>query len=487
MEILRRRGECLILTGKAGEGLEVLAGARTRAKKLGDRFEEGVILRCLAEGLRAVGHLGEALEYANTAASALEKIDARHEHAIARLVAADILLDLSRDPDVEAPRDRLDEAWEHTLVAQAICRQLDIEHWTSRVKRTQSQIARRRAEEVRYAHSEAPGSRGQVAAAASDIIIAESRSMKEALQAVDAFGPYDEPILLTGETGTGKEVIARLLHRKSARAERAFVAVNVPAIPESMFEREFFGHVKGAFSGAESDREGLAAAADGGTLFLDEIGDLDPAAQTKLLRLLQDGSYLCLGDPNERRADLRVIAATNTDLERAVAAGRFREDLYYRLATLTIPLPALRDRPEDIEPLLDHFLSLSAGRQARADEFFHPVSLKLLEKYGWPGNVREVALVARRAYITRQTLGRVEVEVGSGIDAMVLRGPEQAAMAAAGASAGAAADGKDATSLNRARILLALEESGGNRSEAARQLGVSRATFYRWLDRLDLA
>ncbi|MBD3219924.1 AAA domain-containing protein, partial [bacterium] len=480
MELLRRDGECHVIEGKAGEGLEILARALTYARKVGDRFEEGVVLRCLAEGLLKVRHLEQALSYAEQAARQLEDIEAQHEHAIARLVAAEI--QLTRCDDVgshDDPRALLDAAWEHLLIAQGICRKLAIEHWTTAVKILQSRVARRRAEEARYASPTGDATVGRVSDDPGDVVIAESRAMKEVLQAVDAFAPYDEPVLITGETGTGKEVVARLLHRGSRREDAPFVAVNVSAIPDTMFEREFFGHVKGAFSGAETGSGGLAAEADGGTLFLDEIGDLSPAMQTKLLRLLQDGSYHTLGDPSARQADLRILAATNSDLEAAVRGGRFREDLYYRLATLVVPVPALRDRPEDVEPLLDHFLSVAAGRTVQAAEFFGAQNLKLLQKYHWPGNVREVSLIARRAAISHRSLGRVEIEVGTGPEAMLLRGDGQAMAAAAGAEA-------DEPALNRARILLALEEAGGNRSEAARRLGVSRATLYRRLARHDL-
>ena len=479
MELLRREGECLILEGKAGTGLEILIKARNHAKQLGDRFEEGVTMRCLAEGLIKTNDLDQALSYAQQAADQLQEIDARHEHAIACLTAGEVLQRLSQEPGDSDPRDLLDQAWEHALIAQSICRDLDIDHWTSAVKRLQSSITKRRAEELKYigakdhkkpTDSYKPG----------DIVIAESRGMKEALQAVDAFAPYDESILLTGETGTGKEVIARRIHQYSLRKDKPFVAVNITAIPQTMFEREFFGHVKGAFSGADSDQQGLAGDADGGTLFLDEIGDLSPQTQAKLLRILQDGSYLCLGDPEERRADLRIIAATNVNLMDAVAEGTFREDLYYRLAVLAIPLPPLRERPEDIGPLLDHFLSLSAGRHVTADRYFNDLSLRLLAKYKWPGNVREVALVARRAHITQVTMGRMEVAVGSGENAMVLTGPDGGKVAAA------AAAGDDGQALSRARIMLALEETSGNRTAAAQRLGVSRATFYRHLTKLGL-
>jgi len=493
LELLRREGECRILEGNAAEGLEVLAKALAHAKTLGDRFEEGVILRCIAQGMLAVGDLEPARRYARDSSGVLESIDARHEHVIARMTEAEVLLQISEHRGTENPRDILDQAWETMLVAQELARNLEVEYWTRAVQRLQSRITRRRAEEIQYASerekrrrtrtpraADAVVADAEEAYALDDLIIAASREMREVMQAVEVFAQHVEPVLLTGETGTGKEVVARRLHALSDRKDRPFVAVNVTAIPHSMFEREFFGHVKGAFSGAGEDQAGLAAAADGGTLFLDEIGDLSHEAQSKLLRLLQDGSYHALGDPRGRRADLRIIAATNANLEAAVASGRFREDLFYRLAFLTIPIPPLRDRIQDLRPLLDHFLSLAAGRRVAADRYFNDLSLRLLAKHGWPGNVRELAVVARRAHISMQTRGRVEIEVGTGEDAMVVTSHHKAAAAASGAVAA------EAPALNRARILLALEESGGNRSEAARRLGVARATLYRRLARLGL-
>ena len=496
LEIHRREGECLVLEGRAGEGLEVLARALTRSRKLGDRFEEGVVLRCLASGMAATGDLERALQYAESAIEILEDIAARHEHAIARIVAAEILVRQSEQPGTGRPRDLLDRAWDTTVVAQQLTRSLGVGFWSRTVQQLQSRITRRRAEEARYEgerdrRRRAAGDREALPsglqaggmAGPREVIIAESRAMKDVLQAVEAFAPEDEPLLLTGETGTGKEVIARRVHALSSRSERPFVAVNVTAIPATMFEREFFGHAKGAFSGAEEDRRGLAAAADGGTLFLDEIGDLPSEVQTKLLRLLQDGSYHALGDPDQRRANLRIIAATNADLEQAVADGDFREDLYYRLAILAIPLPPLRHRSADVIPLFDHFLSEAAGRKVTSDRYFNHVSRRLLEKYHWPGNVRELTVIARRAHIALMRHGRVELEVGTGASAMVITGPEQAAAAASGSGDDLSAP---TPSLSRAHILLALEEAGGNRSEAARMLGVSRTTLYRRLSRLGL-
>jgi len=480
MELKRREGECLVLEGQVASALPVLADARRHAAKIGDRFEEGVTIRCLADAMLAVKDYAGAQRYAEEACAVLGAVEARLEHLVARIVAGNALLGLSENVDDETtPRDLLDLAWDHALIAQSLAREIEVEHWIETVKRLQSRIAKRRVEEARYAApvvrqtGDTYGGKG--------VIIAESRAMKEVLQAIEAFAPYDEALLITGETGTGKEVVARRIHELSTRREGNFVAVNVTAVPTSMFEREFFGHKRGAFSGADSDGEGYAAEADGGTLFLDEIGDMAKETQAKLLRLLQDGSYTVLGNPDERRTNLRVVAATNKDLEQAVIDGRFREDLFYRLRILEINVPPLRKHTEDIVPLLEHFLSQSAGRRVTATDYFNRTSLGLLQHYPWPGNAREVSMVARRAHISLRIDGKVLVELGSGRDALVLSGPGKEAAAAA-----AAGTENDLQDLTRARLVLALEESGGNRTEAARLLGISRGALYRRLERFGL-
>ncbi len=480
MELRRREGECLVLEGQVASALPVLAEARRHAAKLGDRFEEGVTVRCLAEAMLAVKDHAGALRYAEESCEILGAVEARLEHLAARIVAVNALLGRSENVNDDAtPRDLLDQAWDHALIAQSLAREVDVEQWVESVKRLQSRIAKRRVEEARYA---APAVR-QIGDTygGKDIIIAESRAMKEVLQAIEAFAPYDEALLIMGETGTGKEVVARRIHEMSTRREGNFVAVNVTAVPTSMFEREFFGHRRGAFSGADNDCEGYAAEADGGTLFLDEIGDMAKETQAKLLRLLQDGSYTVLGNPDEKRTNLRVVAATNKDLEQAVIDGKFREDLFYRLRILEINIPPLRKHPDDIVPLLEHFLSQSAGRRVAATDYFNRTSLNLLQHYPWPGNAREVSMVARRAHISLKIDGKVLVEIGSGRDALVLSGPgkEAAAAAAAGAT-------DDASELSRARLVLAIEEAGGNRTEAARLLGISRGALYRRLERFGL-
>jgi transcriptional regulator with GAF, ATPase, and Fis domain len=241
--------------------------------------------------------------------------------------------------------------------------------------------------------------------------------------------------------------------------------------------------VRGAFSGADRDQPGYAAQAEGGTLFLDEIGDLPLAMQPKLLRLLQGGAYQAIGDPAERRSDVRLIAATNADLAKLVAEGRFRADLYYRLRILELDLPPIRDRRDDVLPLLRHFLSLAAGRPVDPTAVFDAESLAAAETWSWPGNVREIAMIARRAHVALQTRQHLEIDLVDGPRRLVLRGPRQPARAALAANGSTAFNADDP---ERARIVAALDQCEGNRLEAARLLGMGRSTLYRRMLRLGI-
>ena len=271
------------------------------------------------------------------------------------------------------------------------------------------------------------------------------------------------------------------------------MCVNVSAIPDSIFAREFFGHTKGSFSGADRDGIGLAAKADGGTLFLDEIGDLPLELQPQLLRLLQDGTYQAIGDPSQRRTNIRLIAATNADLQKLVAEGRFRADLYYRLKILELKLPSVTERAEDILPLLLHFLTVVSGQPVELRDFFNQESLDRMLRYDWPGNVREIAMVARQARVQKESRGEVRVELGSsGNETWCFHGPDRPSGIAApsprrlrvvpGGRQETAAD----LQTGRSRILLALAEADGNRAAAARRLGVSRSTLYRQMEKLGI-
>jgi DNA-binding NtrC family response regulator len=300
-------------------------------------------------------------------------------------------------------------------------------------------------------------------------IVGRSESMRDVFQAVERVGASDKRVLILGESGTGKELIARALVEASPRAGRPLVTVNCGAIPDQLVENEFFGHDKGAFTGATAATQGLFEVADGGTLFIDEIAELPLALQPKLLRVLEDGWMRRVGSHRERRVDVRIIAATNRDLATEVKAGRFREDLYFRINVVSIKLPPLRDRSGDIPLLVDYFLG--PGWE------IEPEARRALERYDWPGNVRELRNALERATVlatnTTVTLDDLPPEVQQHERAF--------AAGASGASAGMAEGRLDA--VERVHILRVLEQYHGNKARAARALGIHRRTLYRLLDR----
>ncbi|HXY69933.1 MAG TPA: sigma-54 dependent transcriptional regulator [Gemmatimonadales bacterium] len=296
-------------------------------------------------------------------------------------------------------------------------------------------------------------------------LIAESPAMQPVLRLMERVGPSDAAVLVTGEHGTGKELVAQWLHASSPRAARALVTVNVGGLSEGVFESELFGHVKGAFTDARADRTGRFELADGGTLFLDEIANVPLAQQAKLLRVLQAGEVERVGSSRTRRVDVRVIAATNADLRAEVAAGRFREDLLFRLNTIEIRLPPLRERREDILPIALYCLRRSAARYRKPLAGFDRGAIEALHAHAWPGNVRELDHAIERAVL---------LAAGE-----VVRAGDLALQAPSGPAPGL--ESMTLEDVERVLIQKALARFGGNVSQAAKQLGVSRSALYRRL------
>jgi len=325
----------------------------------------------------------------------------------------------------------------------------------------------RKAEERERLRREVAGLRAQLADGkeSARALVVESRAMRAALDIVARVAEHSTTVLITGESGTGKEMIARAIHRASPRANRPFVGINCAAIPENLLESELFGHVRGAFTGAAVDKAGLFEQADGGTLLLDEIGELPGPLQAKLLRVLQENEIRRVGDHKTRPIDVRVLAATARDLQSESAAGRFREDLFYRLNVVAIVLPPLRERREDIAPLARHFVARLATR-FRRPLVLSAAAVSWLETQEWRGNVRELENAIERAVVLSE---RDSVEPATFVNAPAAPIPPQT---------GTLDDVVAAA--ERDAIIAALRRVDGNRRAAAKQLGVSlRTLFYK--------
>jgi two-component system response regulator AtoC len=311
------------------------------------------------------------------------------------------------------------------------------------------------------------GDRNQVAE-----IEGKSQRMLEVYKLVARVAPSTATILVVGESGTGKELVARAIHNRSPRAAKPFVPVNCTALSESLLESELFGHARGAFTGAVTAKRGLFETANGGTLFLDEIGDMGPKMQAQILRVLQDGEMRPVGGTEAIRVDVRLVCATNRDLDAEVKAGRFREDLYFRINVVTVRVPPLRDRAGDIPILVRHFINKIARREGRTEASISPEALDVLCRYGWPGNVRELENAIERAV----AVAKGNVVLPSDLPADVYGGAQIA-------PASIIDDRPTLGELEKRYIALILAECGGNKKRAAEKLGIDRRTLYRALER----
>ncbi len=304
---------------------------------------------------------------------------------------------------------------------------------------------------------------------AGPALIAQSAAMRPVLEVIARVGPSDANILITGENGTGKGLIAQALHAVSVRAARPFISVNMGGLPEGVFESELFGHVRGAFTDAKSDRAGRFELADGGTLFLDEIGNIPLNQQAKILRTIETGEYERVGSSKTYHANVRIISATNADLAAEVAGGKFRQDLLFRLNTIAIPLPPLRDRLEDIPLLAQHFLRQHVDHYRKAITGFEPSALEAMQKHAWPGNVRELDHAVERGVL--MAAGKVVRAADLGL------------------TAGQAVVRLEDMNLEEVESFLikkTLARCDGNARRAAEELGLSRSAFYRRLEKFGL-
>lgn len=298
-------------------------------------------------------------------------------------------------------------------------------------------------------------------------MVGDSPAMREVLRLIERAGPSDKPILIQGESGTGKELVARALHEASTRVDKPLVVINCAALPDQLLESELFGHEKGSFTGATTAKPGLFEVADGGTLFIDEIGELAPALQPKLLRALEDGSLRRVGSLKERRVDVRILAATNRDLAMDVEAKHFREDLFYRINIMTIPIPPLRRRGDDVLQLADYF--------AGPGWEFEPKCRDAIARYHWPGNVRQLINAIERAKILAD-------------DEMLIREnlPPEVLGDSSRANESVYDPDIDLAALTRARVVQALQREQGNKLRSAKALGVSRRSLYRLIEKYNI-
>ncbi|MCU7346825.1 sigma-54-dependent response regulator transcription factor ZraR [Escherichia albertii] len=301
-------------------------------------------------------------------------------------------------------------------------------------------------------------------------MVGKSAAMQHLLSEIALVAPSEATVLIHGDSGTGKELVARAIHASSACREKPLVALNCAALNESLLESELFGHEKGAFTGADKRREGRFVEADGGTLFLDEIGDISPMMQVRLLRAIQEREVQRVGSNQTIPVDVRLIAATHRDLAEEVNAGRFRRDLYYRLNVVAIEVPSLRQRREDIPLLADHFLQRFAERNRKAVKGFTPQAMDLLIHYDWPGNIRELENAVERAVVllTGEYISERELPL---------------AIAGTPIPMAQSQDIQPLVEVEKEMILAALEKTGGNKTEAARQLGITRKTLLAKLSR----
>ncbi len=470
MELTRRRGECLDREGCHEEAEPVLHEALEMCRVVGDRYETAVTHRCL--GVNA-GHLGRwklARKQLEKALEGLQGLNARYETMIA---SYELSLFMTKQIDNGNVTGRtstvLELAWQHGLRAQQLNQELESPVLSREVTGHLAGLARRRltggqnvAVKDNFCTRQAPSSR----------VIAVSRAMQQTLRRCDGFARYDTPVLICGETGTGKELLAHRIHENSPRGARPFIRICCTATAVDLLAREIFGQTKTS----TTTEPGLVAQAEGGTLFLGGIDELPRELQGKMLRLIQQGVYRPEGGGCERQANVRVIATTEGDLARMADQQRFRQDLYFRLRLMSVNVPPLRERTEDIVPLTDHFLSRLEGSTLTARGLLDFKALELLSSHQWLGNADELEAVAQQAWLQR--------DLGRPLALASVRTPNGARLEFQDV---AAANGLQAhpSGMTHSALTLLIKRTGGNKARAARNLGVSRVTLYRWLRQLD--
>ena len=457
-ELQLRRAEILNAMGEHKAARIVCDTAIEESTKLEAKLERGHLLRQRAIACYFCGRPDEALRDLNSAERELRRVGDRYE-------LVKVLLDRAELFSQDACRSMRD-----AQEAISLATQIGIPNLEKRAHDIY-EMSGSRARRTKMISPQLADGEGDV--------VAVSLAMREVLARAKTFASHDLPVLITGETGVGKEVVAQIVHANSHRSHHRLVCVNCAAIPEQIVERELFGHVRGAYTGADRDVQGLVDVADAGSLFLDEIGELSSSLQAKLLRLLQDGSYRPVGSATERKANLRVIAATHRDLRAMIARNEFREDLYYRIAGLRLQVPALRERPEDIVGLAQRFME-EASVELGVDFWMEKGAWTLLREFNWPGNVRQLHMVVRALCVHALPSGVVRrshvlEQLGDDLPEIVAV-RKQAPLHLQ----------RELEAFERRLILRALQEAQFCRTSAAKLLGLGRNTFYEKLKRLGI-
>ncbi len=484
VEVCRRLGDVHIARGELGDAERALSKALEMAQRMSDRYELGTILRAMGRADMCRGEIELARAHYREAISELRLIKESFELARTYIEAAESNNKFVGKENMtsELAEELLSEARSYATEAMHLYSSLGLEE---RVRHCRDLL---RSLEGKIAGGAEPIARSRVRFNSKwlvgGMLVARSRHMSDVVARVEELGPTMIPVLVSGETGTGKELVARLLHEMSDRSAGSFVAVNCANLPEPIFESEMFGHSKGSFTGAVQDKVGLMERASGGTLFLDEVSELSHYQQAKLLRALQDGVIRRIGETRERRVDVRLISATNERVEELVNDGKLRGDFFYRISGATIELEPLRNRRDDISALVAYYMS----KQGRVFEVEDGV-MELLEGYHWPGNVRELVNVVSALCMLARGSGLIRVcdlpvrirDFGRSEAQLVVADYGEMGIGKVEHTSG---DGDGAI---RKLILSTLMKCGGNRTAAARELGMGRSTLYRKMKELNLS
>lgn len=485
MELMRREGECLDLDGEHEEAQFLLNDALQLGNVVNDRFELAVIRRCLGVNAANLGRWKQAAALLEQALQELRQLGARHEIMLASRHLGRVLLRQVDSGNAGATGEQLlEQAWRHALAAQQLSQELDTPAGTGDINDLVGELARRRLLGGITTVPTAPFSSRRVPCTR---VLAVSGLFQQVLKRCDGFSRYKNPVLLMGESGTGKELLARRIHENSPRGASPFIRVSCAASSAEDLGREIFGAAAGARPGARRALPGLVSQVEGGTLFLHGIEDLPRDLQTRLLRLMQEGIYRPVGDSREHLANIRLIAACETDLGGLTDQGLFRQDLYFRLKQMCVIVPSLRERPEDIMPLLDHFLTRLNGSPLAARDIFDFQGLAALTEHRWPGNAAEVEAIAQRAWLNRN-LGRpVRLRLRQGPRGADLDFVEEGAdfRPAQTTPSGRHYPAGHQSGMTWSSLNTLIERAGGNKARVARNLGVSRITLYRWLKQMD--